>query len=269
MKAMFPFVLALFGGVLYFGKIEVAGFEKAAAADLVTRLAGDDVRVQVQAKIGPEAIWGDVARVSIEASGFEADGLPLYTEPKRSRRGVIRNLDIRLSDFRIRGLRIESLSATIPDNRFDFSLALRKRQMRLTRSGEGTGEVVVSEADLADFILLKYKFIDHCTVQIENDKIYVDGSGDFGLFKSGFSVVAKLEPLDGSKLMLTFARISFDGMLVDDARRDLMIKAINPVVDLDRDLELHGALYVEKLILEDGRMKAIGRARIPEMPNDR
>ena len=68
MKAMFPFVLALFGGVLYFGKIEVAGFEKAAAADLATRLAGDDVRVQVQAKIGPEAIWGDVARVSIDAS---------------------------------------------------------------------------------------------------------------------------------------------------------------------------------------------------------
>lgn len=261
---MNPLVLAVFGGLLYFGKIEVASFERDAARELATTLSGPEKRVEVQAKVGPESLWGDLHSVSIKASKFSADGLPLFTEPRRSHYGMVRNLTIELTDFSVRDLHIESLKAEIPDNRFDFALAVKHREFRLTRSGEGTGEVVVSAQDLADFILKKYKYIKTVKVEVTNDKMFVSGYGDFGFFKANFLVVAKFEPVDGSKLMLTFAKISFDGFPIDDSKRDAVLKVINPVVDLDRDLGLHGALYVNQLILRDGLIRALGKATIPE-----
>lgn len=262
---MNPLLLALFAGLLHLGKIEVASFERDASTELATRLSGPDKHVEVQAKIGPEVIWGDVCSVNLKASKFFADGLPLFTDPDRSQYGLLRDMRIELSDFFVRDLHIQSLKVQIPDNRFDFALAVSKRQFRLTRSGTGTGEVVVSGQDLADFILKKYKYIQSVSVEIKNDKIFVDGFGDFAFFKAKFSVVAKFEPSEGSKLMLTFARISFDGIPVTDEQRTAMLKAVNPVVDLDRDLGLHGALYVEKLVLRDGIIRALGRAKIPSL----
>ena len=267
---MTPLLLGLIGlGLFSSANSEVRRFEKAAAAEIGSKLQGENKQVSVKAKVGPEAIFGDFHAVRIQASQFHTDGLPLFTEPRRSTKGHVRMLNIDLQDFTLGGLPIRRLRADIPDCRFDFSLALRRRQIRLSRSGMGVGEVEVAEKDLERFILAKYPEVKRATVRINRDKVIVDGYGEFLLLATNFWVVAKLEPVDGNKLVLTHARVLFDGRDAGEAGRNALLQVLNPVVDLDRDLNLYGAIQVQRLVLRDGVLRASGPTKIPDKPEGR
>jgi len=262
-----PILIGLLGlGLLQAANAEVRRFERLAAADLYGKLAGEQRKVEVKTKVGPEALFGEVHQVTIRASQFTTQGLPLFTEPNRSRRGRVRNLRIELADFELSGLPIQDLKADIPDCRFDLPLATRRRQIRLSQSGVGLGEVTIAERGLETFILRKFSEIKRVKVRIDRDKVFVDGYGEFLIFATDFSVIARLEPQDGDKLVLAHARILLDGKVADDATRKVLLDTLNPVVDLNRDLSLYGAIRVEKLILRDGLLKGVGTTRIPELP---
>jgi len=258
--------LGLFGGLFHLAGAQVRNFENSAARDISSRLQGEGRQVALRADVGPEAVWGDVHSVRIDASHFSTDGLPLYTESRRSHRGLVRELHLDLRDFSLRGLHIERLSADIPNCRFDFPLAVNHRQIRLSQSGTGLGEVVIGEQDLERFILAKFTDIKRVTVKIDKDKVFVDGFGEFLIVSTNFSVIAKLEAPDGDKLMLTHARILFDGRIADDASQAAVLDTLNPVVDLNKDLALFGAIKVEHVELRDGLLKASGPITIPELP---
>jgi hypothetical protein len=257
-------VLGIFGG-LFFQADQIGRFERLAARDIRARLQGEEAQVRVRATLtdpisGP---FGDVHRVRISAEDFSTPGIPLFTEPHLSTRGRIRNLELHLRNFRLGGLRIERLQAHIPECRFDYNLALRRNQMRLSRSGVGTGDVELLQEDLEAFILAKYPEIKRVRVVIADGRAQVSGYGEFIVVATNFEVDAKLEPADGVRLVLTDARITFDGEAADAASREVLLRTLNPVVDLDRDLNLHGAIHLERLILRDGRILASGRTQIP------
>jgi len=259
-------ILGLFGGLFHLAGSQVRTFEHSAAADISSKLQGADRRVSVRAEVGPEAIWGDLFSVDIEASRFSAPSLPLYTESKRSHRGLVRSLHLDLNDFSLRGLHIERLSADIPGCRFDFPLAMKRRQIRLSESGTGIGQVVVGERDLEQFILAKFPEVKRVTVKIDRDKIFVDGYGEFLVVATNFSVVARLEALGGDKLILARSRILFDGKEADETSQKVLLDTLNPVVDLNKDLALFGAISIEHVLLRDGKLVVTGPIRIPELP---
>ena len=117
---------------------------------------------------------GDMKRVTIRAEHFATDGLPLFTEPDRSQKGLVRDLRLELVDFELAGLRVERLSASIPNCRFDYALAVSKRQIRLSKSGVGVGTVVLRDKDLEAFILRKFKEIKRVSVRIEDGRAVVE-----------------------------------------------------------------------------------------------
>jgi hypothetical protein len=258
--------LVLLAGLFLIGGREVHAFENAAAREIASTLQGVDKQVEVRSKIGPEALFGDVSAVTIKASRFETEGLPLFTEPNRSTRGILRNLRLELTDFTLRGLHVQSLKVDIPDCRFDLPLALNYRQIRLSRSGVGPGEVVVTERDLEQFIPIKLREIKSVRVRLEKDKVFVEGNGEFILFAANFSVIAKLEPRDGKQMVLTHARIFIDGKPADDLSARALLDTLNPVIDVDKDLLLYGAITVERLKIADGILTASGPTRIPDRP---
>jgi hypothetical protein len=263
---MNPLALALLAGLYIFGAKEVRSFESSAAKDIASRLEGLDKQVSVRSVVGPEALFGDVYEVTISASKFSADGLPLFTEPERSQRGVLRTLKLDLTDFVLRDLHVQSLKATIPNCRFDLGLALGKRQMRLSRSGVGASEVQLSAEDLAEFIPIKFREVKRVSVRLEKDKVFVDGFGEFVLFDAEFSLVARLEALEGTKLVLSHARILIDGKPAEPAAAKVLLDTLNPVIDLDKDLLLYGAVSVERIQVGEGLLRAFGKTRIPVKP---
>lgn len=262
-------ILAAFGAIFGLGGAEVRKFERAAAAEIASKLQGDQRKVRVKVELnGLASLWGDLRSGTITASNFETDGLPLFTEPDRSKSGKLGHLRMRLSDFVLSGLRVESLEADIPGCRYDFGLALRRRTFRLSRSGVGTGRVVLLEKDLEAFILKKYHEIKKVSVKIDRDKVFVEGYGEFLIAKTNFEVIASLTPIEGTKLELTNARIFFDWKRTDDVASKALLDTLNPVVDLRRDLGLFDAVEVEGVRLRDGRLEAWGKTRIPTRPTE-
>jgi len=268
---MIPLVFGLFAAIFYFGNSEVHRFENLAAKDIRSTIRGDHAKVSVQTQLngivgGP---LGDLSKVTIRASDFETDGVPLFTQPGLSKKGIIRDLKIELRDFTIAGLRIQELISDIPDCHYDYALAVSKHKIRLTESGVGRGEVVIGQKDLEVFILHKFGEIKRVSVKIADDRVHVEGYGEFLILKANFSVDAKLVPVDGTKLALDDATILFDGKTADDVSRKAILDTLNPVVDLDRDLKLYGAIEVDAITLRDGVIRAEGSTKIPEEPTHR
>jgi hypothetical protein len=257
-------------GLLFgLGAKEVRTFEAVAARDIAATLEGADKSVTVKTQMngflaGP---LGDMKRVTIRASRFSTPGLPLFCEPERSAKGRVRNLRIELRDFVLGGLRVDHLEADIPDCRYDYSLALRKKQIRLSRSGTGQGRVRVLEKDLEAYLLSKFRELKSVSLRLDRNRVYVKGHGEFIVVKTDFEVIAKLVPMDGTKLVLAEAKVFFGEFIADEAVRDLVLNTLNPVVDLDQDLHLFGAVQIERVSLENGVLEALGATRIPNRPN--
>ncbi len=265
---IFGFLLAAFGVLSGAAKLEVRGFELAAGREILTKLEGPDKLVNIQTKLngvigGPA---GDLREVTIFASHFTTPGLPLFTEPHRSKKGRIGLLKLELKDFSLKALRIESLSAAIPECRYDYALAISKRQMRLSKSGTGDGQVIILAKDLERFILYKFKEIKRVTVKIENDKVFVEGYGEFALLTTNFLVIATLASPGGRVLELANARIFFDDRPADSASSRVLLNKLNPVVDFAADLGLYDAITLKGMHLKDGVLRAWGDTKIPDLP---
>jgi hypothetical protein len=254
--------------IALFGAGAVRHFESLAARDIKSKLHGEKGEVSVRTV--PRGLLGhlsgDLRRVNITARHFSADGLPLFTEPDRSQAGRAGDVQINLEDFRIAGLRIESLKASIPDCRFDFPLAKRKGQIRLSKSGTGTGSVTILASDLEAFILSKFREIKTVSVRLDDGRLHVEGYGEFLLLKSQFAVYATLIAVDGSKLALENAHIILDGQAASNAASEALLQLLNPVVDLDKDLHLFGAIHVDKIELSGNKLVASGTTTIPVRP---
>lgn len=247
---------------------EVRKFERAAAHEISDRLEGENRRVSVRTRFNGwlGGFEGDLSEAIIEAKDFSTRELPLFTEPNRSRRGKVRNLKLQLSKFRLGELDIERLEASIPDCRYDFGLARNHKKFRLSQSGIGIGKVWIRDEALERFILSKFKEIKSVSVKSDRGWIWVEGEGEFLILTTHFRVLAKLEPFNGTQLVLTRTRIAFDGLPADAIAAQAVLDTLNPVVDLNRDLKLHGAIIVEGVTTENGVLEAWGKTQIPEAP---
>lgn len=264
------FLIGLFAAVAGAGALaeaELARFEREAAAEVASHLdlmPDTVVRVEVTPLGVVESLRGEVSRVSITASDFVVQGLPLFTEPDLERSGTIRQLEIVLHDFNLRGLQVEELRAQLSTCRYDFGLARSKRLLRLTQSGEGPGYVRVNERALERFILHKYRNVSRVSVRLDGDRIFVSGHGDFGFVKAEFLVLAKVGQRNGTQLVLEDARVVLDGIRANAATARGFLEAINPVIDENRDLRLNSAMTIEEVRIRDGFIELFGTARVPE-----
>ena len=267
MRQVILWLLAGLGLLFGLGSAETKHFEDLAARDIRAKLQGPHAHVQVQTRAeGFNAVTGHLKRVTISASDFSTDGLPLFTEPHLSRAGKIDDLRIELKDFKLGALQIQNLESAIPDCRYDFGLAVRKGRIRLSESGVGVGSVTITAPALEAFILHKFHEIKSVHVEIKGGSVKVSGYGEFLIIHTHFEVTAGLGAVKGTQLVLSDAVITFDGKPADEYSRKALLDVLNPVVDLDRDLKLYGAIEVSRITLEGDVLKAEGKTRIPASP---
>ncbi len=264
--AIGPLPLAAAIGVsLLFASSEVRRFERSAAADLSSKLRGTARRVVVRTT--PRGLVGylsgDLSSATVTARDFETEELPIHAEAGGSKAGRLGTLNLKLKDFVLAGLKVDRLEASIPDCRYDFGLAKRDHRIVLTKSGIGTGKVTLSQDALGAFILYKFHEIKSVTVHLADELIAIDGHGEFLLFSTDFKITGRLEVIGGHALQLVDAMMTFDDRSVDDASRETLLRALNPVVDLNKDLHLERAFELEGLRLDHGSLEAWGKATVP------
>ncbi len=264
---LFLIAVGLAGLLFGVGSSEVRRFENAAAKDISGRLTGVGRQVKVRTKMDPlQAIGGHLKSACITASDFATDGLPFFTQPEGSRRGRLDELKIELTDFELTGLRVKRLTARIPDCRFDFGLAQKKGQIRLTKSGLGLGSVEVAETALEAFVLKRFPAIQKMSIQLANGMATIEGEGRFVSFQASIKIIGKLTSFDGNSINLSSAEVLIGGRAANSAAAKAVLDFLNPVLNLDKDLKLFGALRVSEIELADGTLKASGVATIPNQP---
>lgn len=255
-------ILWLTGGFLSFGEVTKSQFERSAAAELRSIL-GNQGKVTVSTRPNLATIGGHLPSAKIVASDFTANGLPLYTEPSLSKRGRLDRLGIELKEFTLRGLLVQSLTAQIPNCRFDLDLAVKRRKFRLSQSGEGTGTVNIRAADLERFILLKYPSLKSCHLSLNKDRAIVEGETSLGTLPIKFRIEGRMESADGRSLRLVEPTAVINGAQSSDSSARALASSINPVLHLDRDLGLSGAVDIQTISLQNNQLMATAKTRIP------
>ncbi|HLO97814.1 MAG TPA: DUF2993 domain-containing protein [Fimbriimonas sp.] len=257
-------IAALFG----IGSALVKDFERAAARDILSKVSGPEAFVKLQISypglLSPAI--GEIGTAKIIAGNFHCDGLPLYTEPKRSQRGTIRSLQLELTNFKLRDLQCRSFTATIPDCRFDFALARSKRQVRLSKSGTGTGAVEIMASDLPAFILKKYREIKSVKVTIDEGRVKVAGRGEFLVLTADFEISARLAA-NGTQILLKDAVVRLDGKPADPESEQALLNAMNPILDFDRDLDLYDSVQATSVEVLSDRMRVEGKVKVATKPD--
>lgn len=246
---------------------EWGAIERAAERDLVSQLGGAaGVRVHAESDGLLGTILGRVKSVTIEASGFEVDGMPFFIEPNMSQSGRMAMLHLRLENFVVRDLPVEHLSADIPGNRFPLGL-LRSGVVRLSRSGEGNGSVSITEEGLAQYMRKRFaQALLSVNVQFSRRKVFADGEAAFGPIRRDFEIIADLAIGTKRQLVIARAIVFLDGRRVRDGSEKPLLRALNPVLDIDRDLGLAGGFDMESLEVTEGRATITGLARVPPPP---
>jgi len=262
--------LGITAGLFLFGGVTKASFERSAARDIQSRLAvrtdGAKILVRVTTRPNFRTVAGYMPSATILARQFAADGLPLYSEPARSRRGKLDRLSLQIEDFDLRGLRVAKLSALIPDCRFDLDLAINLRKIRLSQTGEGIGEVQIAAESLEKFVLQKYPLLKTCLMRLENDRVTVTGDGRVGNSPLRFVIEGSIESADGRSLRITRATASINGVPSAEPAAAALANSINPILHLDRDLGMYGSVDITKIALRGGRLVAMVNTRIPAEP---
>ena len=262
-----PWLLGGIAAIFGFGIATVRNFEVAAAKEIGEKLIGAQKRITVSVSypglLSPAI--GEVGTATIFASNFRCEGLPLFTEPSRSKRGTIDLLKLNLTDFYLRDLRCEKFLAEIPNCRFDFALAASKKRIRLSKSGLGTGTVELLVKDLAPYILKKYGEIKSVEVATDGDWIRIKGNGQFLVLNAEFDVKAKIKT-NGLQLILTDAIIRIDNKETDIESQQALMNTLNPVIDFAKDLDLYDAVDAKTVQILGEKILVKGNVKIPEKP---
>jgi hypothetical protein len=258
-----PLFVAAFGLVFHFGGKEVHRFERLAECDLSHQLGVDIKNVSVRIKLGSLQL-GHLAEVSIDAKNFTVEELPLSTESWRSRAGKIERLQIHLSDFTLGKLPFKELKVTLIDSRWDVTAAMRDRRFHFSRSGKGSFEATIDEVGLRTYISRRYPQVIPELVSIDLYKMTLEGNLVTPFGSSRFVTLAKGILSGPRTLSLAPAYLTFDGVSASDQLKKTFLKTLNPVIDLDRDFNLNGALSMTGIWFKKGEMVIVGTATIPE-----
>jgi hypothetical protein len=262
---MSPYVLggAIAAGI--FGAGTVSRFEHEAAAELSSNLQGQNRKVAVRANVGIESIFGTVPSVTISASDFTSNALPFHTEPNRSKHGILKRLNLDLTNFTLSGLQVQSLQATIPNCRFDMALAMAHHRFRLSKSGTGQVTVTVRDQSFEPFILTKYKEVKSVTVRMDHDEAHISGFVQLGFLATTFHVDSHLAAKNKVQLVFIDPQVSLANGKPDPKLASLLLSLFDPILDLDKDLHLEGAVNVDHIELKDGLLIGHGSVIIPNL----
>jgi hypothetical protein len=240
--------------------------ERAAERQILQQLGGSgQVRVHIEPRWGALGVW--LARadtITVRASGFHAAEVPFFTEtPVPAWQGRAESVQIVLERFSLRGFPVHRLEATIPDVSLDSRAAAFRLKIRLFGAGWGEGRVTLDEEDLTAFVRRRLPEVHSPRVRVTASEISITGELAALLTTWRFEARGRVALRDGRQVVIDNVQVSVEGENLPPAVVQKMVSALNPVLDVERDLNLGSMFLVERAEQEEGFVKLIGRATVP------
>lgn len=224
----------------------------------------------IHVDIEPRGFFGfevnDLESISIETSHVVLNRPPLYRFPKSGWKGSIHHLSVKLHDLTVSGYPVKEFAADIPSLTYDLGYAYYQGRLVVRDAGRGTGEIVLSSADLHDFIAKKYRglFSDFSVTILPNQEIHLRGQLNFLGEQLPVDIRSKLTIVTPTAIGLTGAVVRLNGRLLDPSQTALLLTRINPVVDLASDLGVGDFFMIDDLQCRSEMLIVRGSCLLPE-----
>jgi hypothetical protein len=242
---------------------------RAAEIDLRRALRGGEVH----ASIRPEGLFGLLIGQSsstlIRARGFHTSSLPFTIQRGAGLRANVRRLEIKLQDFTLRDAPVKRFTASLPKVSIDIGSALFRERIVIRTAGEGTAVATVDSDGMQRFIQKKYPDFQNVQVALAPGFASVTADVPFLGAVSRVQMCGKLIHREGRYLELSEPVMLLNGREVSAELAQNRARAINPVLDIDRDLGLAGFLYITEVEVGQGILTIRGRATVPADPQKR
>ena len=240
--------------------------ERAAERQILQQLGGSgQVHVQIQPRWGLLGVLLARAQtIRVHASGFRTEQMPFFTEPPVARwSGKADKVQIVLEDFYLGGLPLRHIEAVIPDVSLDSREAVFRLRIRLFQAGWGNGEVVLDTENLTSFVQRRLREVRSPKVDVTPTQIRISGELVVLLSPWQFEAEGSVGVRDGRYVVVENVRVRVEGEDLPPPVVQKIVAALNPVLDVVRDLHLGGAFVVERAEQGNGFVKLIGRATVP------
>lgn len=254
--------------LIIFGGNQWHRIERDVASDIRQQLG--DPRAKIRVRMTPDGpiniAFGTLQRVQVFAKDLKMESLSIYTEPERNQDGLVKRLDINFENVVLKSLRIESLTATLENCRFDKPLAIGHRRIRVSNSGTGWGQATITETALTEFAAKRYPTLSYPEVKLEYGKVSVSGDVRLPGLVGRVRVLGTLASPNGSSLALTHPRIWLNNKRLDSKFRPAVMALMGSFFDIDADLGLAGAVKINTISVQNGRVTLAGPILLPTRP---
>jgi len=201
--------------------------------------------------------------LDLYASDIVADQLPFTQSPRAGWKGSIRHLKLHLVHSQLAGMHISRLEVDIPDVRYDIGHALYKNRLFIRSAPMGPVKIWVSEDDLSRFAAIKLKgTVTNASVAIRNN-LLIFGSVNVLGTKNTFAANGNIAIREGRYLDISDVEVSLNGRALAPSAATAMLKSMNPMLDVERDLHLGNSLKIKSVSVGYGMLLIEGEFTVP------
>jgi hypothetical protein len=253
---------ALLGLMLFTGFVHHRA-ERAIVRDVSRTADGGAVGARVDGRGLFGLAVGQASTVFVSGRGFKSEGFPFKVTRGDGIRAYVGRLNLDFRDFTLQGIPVRRFTADLPGTSIDAGRAFFDELIILRTAGEGTSEAVVGPEALA--ALFGKKYPQYKNVRIGLRPGWVDVSAE----APAIGATLKLESSsrvglsEGKYVVLTESSMRLNGKEATPQFVLSTLKAVNPVVDLEKDLGLGAYFIAREVEVGDGTLTVRGAAIVP------
>ena len=284
-KIMGYLLAALFGGVLFFNSQATPKRAAHAMEDALRRQYPDrQINVQVEGKSGMNVVRGKFKVVRLQMSGGQNKAatdapsndasvtptndasvapssglsfLPIAAVAKAKRKGHIGQMVMRLTDFELNGLQVESADVTWNDVVYDFDALRKTNKLNLVKTGPASAHVIVAASSLQTLIAQRVKDIQDPKLSLQNGRIIIAGTRAAPFFGTllPFTMSARPSIRNGTQIWLSEAQVNFSGVALPSATVNAMAEKLNPVYTFEVGETWPFAMNITRLNAQNNKLE--------------
>ncbi len=237
--------------------------EHAVISDMSRTISGGELYADVKPKGLLGLLVGQSKETIVWGKNNHADRTPFRIVRGPSIRAKVDLLKLDFTDITLRGVPVKLFHAEIPDVSLDLVRAMVDKRILIKSAGEGIARATVDQHGLEIFIAKKFPQITNPKVQLLDGRVRLQGKlSGFGP-PSDIDAIGKLQIDEGKFANLVDTTILLNNKPVVGPFAQAMLKMVNPVIDVDKDLGLDGTFYAVSVEIANGIATVYGKVTVP------
>lgn len=221
------------------------------------------VRASVKARGMLGYLANDLYSVDIYGKDNRAKTLPFQVYPRGGWKGSIRHLRVHLENFDLNGVKVSGLEADVPFVKYDITRAMVHGRLHFRGAEPGTATVTLSPENVQGFLVKRFgALVSDAHVVFEQGKVVITGRLLVLASRKPFRSVSGLGIREG-KIELVNTEFFLDDKPVPSISLAGIMKQLNPVLDVERDLRMQGVLSLKSVAVTPSGIRVDCDLRLP------